>query len=56
MNEFASVRTGKASAGLVENIQAEVYGSMMRIRELANINTPEQRRIKVHGATCFTGS
>jgi ribosome recycling factor len=32
INEFAGVRTGKASAGLVENITAEVYGSMMRIR------------------------
>ena len=33
VNEFAGVRTGKASPALVENIQAEVYGSMMRIRE-----------------------
>jgi ribosome recycling factor len=46
-NEFAGVRTGRASAGLVENIQAEVYGSMMRIRELATITTPEPRTLVI---------
>jgi ribosome recycling factor len=47
VNDFAGVRTGKASAGLVENIQAEVYGSMMRIRELGNISTPEPRMLVI---------
>jgi ribosome recycling factor len=47
LNEFANVRTGKASAGLVENIQAEVYGSLMRIRELASITTPEPRMLVI---------
>ena len=46
-NEFLGVRTGKASAGLVENIQAEVYGSMMRIRELGSISTPEPRMLVI---------
>jgi ribosome recycling factor len=47
VNEFAGVRTGKASAALIENIQVEVYGSMMRIRELAGISTPEPRMLVV---------
>jgi ribosome recycling factor len=47
VNEFAGVRTGKASPSLVENIQVEVYGSMMRIRELAAINTPESRQLVI---------
>jgi len=47
VREFAAVRTGKASPALVENIQAEVYGSMMRIRELANISTPEPRMLVI---------
>jgi len=42
-HEFTSIRTGKASPSLVENIQVDVYGSMMRIRELAGITTPESR-------------
>src|SRR5476649_1499478 len=46
-NEFAGVRTGKASASLVENIIVEVYGSQMRIRELAGITTPEARILVV---------
>ena len=47
VNEFAGVRTGKASAGLVENILVEVYGSHMRIRELAGITTPEPRTLSI---------
>jgi ribosome recycling factor len=47
VREFAAVRTSKASPALVENIQAEVYGSMMRIRELANITTPEPRMLVI---------
>ena len=47
VNEFAGVRTGKASASLVENIIVEVYGSQMRIRELAGITTPEPRMLVI---------
>lgn len=46
-HEFAGVRTGKASPALVENIVVEVYGSQMRIRELAGITTPEPRVIVI---------
>jgi ribosome recycling factor len=46
-NEFAGVRTGKASPSLVENILVEVYGSQMRIRELAGISTPESRMLMI---------
>ena len=47
MNEFAGVRTGKASPALVENVMVEVYGSQMRIRELAGITTPEPRQLVI---------
>jgi ribosome recycling factor len=47
IHEFAAVRTGKASASLIENIMVEVYGSQMRIRELAGITTPEPRQLLV---------
>jgi ribosome recycling factor len=47
VNGFAGVRTGKASPGLVENIQADVYGSLMRVRELATITTPEPRMLVI---------
>ena len=47
LNEFAGVRTGKASSALVENIMVEVYGAQMRIRELAGITTPEPRMLVI---------
>ena len=47
VNEFAGVRTGKASSALVENVLVEVYGSQMRIRELAGITTPEPRTLAI---------
>ncbi|MEI6084634.1 MAG: ribosome recycling factor [Verrucomicrobiota bacterium] len=46
-NEFAKIRTGKASASLVENIQVDAYGAHMRLRELAGIATPEPRLIVI---------
>jgi ribosome recycling factor len=46
-HEFAGVRTGKASPGLVENIMVEVYASHMRLRELAGITTPEPRMLVI---------
>lgn len=47
--EFAGVRTGKASPGLVENIDVHVpsYGSSMKIKGLAIITVPEPRMIMV---------
>ena len=47
VNEFAGVRTGKASPALIENVIVEVYGSQMRIRELAGITTPEPRTLAI---------
>src|SRR5664279_4051499 len=47
VNEFAGVRTGKASPALVENLLVEVYGSQMRVRELAGITTPEPRTLTI---------
>ena len=46
-HEFSGVRTGKASPALVENIMVEVYGSQMRLRELAGITTPEHRMLVI---------
>lgn len=46
-HEFAGVRTGKASPGLVENLVVEAYDSQMRLRELAGITTPEHRMLVI---------
>ena len=46
-HEFASVRTGKASPALVENIDVEAYGSQMKLKQLALITTPEPRLLVI---------
>lgn len=46
-HEFASVRTGKASPALVENIDVEAYGSAMKLKQLALITTPEPRLLVI---------
>ncbi len=47
VNEFAGVRTGKASPSLIENVMVEAYGSNMRLKELATIGAPEARMLMV---------
>lgn len=46
-HEFAAVRTGKASPALVENIDVEAYGSVMKLKQLALITTPEPRLLVI---------
>lgn len=46
-HEFNSIRTGKASPSLVEDIRVECYGSQMPIKEMAGISTPEPRLILI---------
>jgi len=47
VHEFAAVRTGKASPGLVENVDVQAYGSTMKLKQLALITTPEARLLVV---------
>lgn len=49
VQDFATVRTGKASPGLIENLDVHVhsYGSTMKLRQLAVISTPEPRMLEV---------
>ncbi|HEX8310156.1 MAG TPA: ribosome recycling factor [Chthoniobacteraceae bacterium] len=46
-HEFSSVRTGKASPAIVENIDVEAYGSQMKLKQLALITTPEPRMLVI---------
>jgi len=47
VHEFAAVRTGKASPGLVENVDVRAYGSTMKLKQLALITTPDPRLLVV---------
>ncbi len=45
--EFASLRTGRASASLLDQINVEAYGSTMPINQVGAISVPEARMITV---------
>lgn len=46
-SEFSSVRTGKASPALVENILVPYYGTPTRLRDMAGISTPDPKLIVI---------
>lgn len=45
--EFASLRTGRASAGLLEQVMVEAYGAKSPITQVAGISVPDPRSITV---------
>src|ERR1700716_229117 len=45
--ELGGLRTGRASASLVDPIQVEAYGSHMPLNQLATVSVPEPRLISV---------
>jgi ribosome recycling factor len=49
IHEFSTVRTGKASPSLIENLDVYIhsYGSQMKLKQLAVISTPEPRMLTV---------
>jgi ribosome recycling factor len=46
--EFGGLRTGRASASLLEPVMVEAYGSTVPLTQLANVNVPEARMITVN--------
>lgn len=45
--EFGGLRTGRASAGILDPITVTAYGNPMPLNQLATINVPEPRLITV---------
>ncbi len=45
--EFSSVRTGKASPGLLDTIRVEAYGSHVPLNQVATVSAPEPRLLVV---------
>ena len=46
--EFASLRTGRASAQMLDPIQVEAYGQMTPINQLGTVNVPEPRMVVIN--------
>ncbi len=45
--EFSGLRTGRASAGLLDPVKVEAYGTPTPITQVATVTTPEPRMITV---------
>jgi ribosome recycling factor len=45
--EMAGVRTGRASTGLLDNVQVEAYGARMPLNQVAGLSIPEPAMIVV---------
>lgn len=45
--ELKALRTGRANSAMLDKVTVEVYGSHLRLKELASINVPEARQIMV---------
>src|SRR2546425_13364711 len=45
--EFNTVRTGRASAALLDRIQIDYYGTKTPLKQLATINVPEPRMLTI---------
>ena len=46
-HELGGLRTGRASASLIEPVQVEAYGQAMPLNQVATISVPEARMLSV---------
>jgi ribosome recycling factor len=46
-SEFAAVRTGRASSGLVEKLKVDAYGSEVPLQQIAGFGVPEPRVLTI---------
>jgi ribosome recycling factor len=45
--EFNTIRTGRASAALLDRVQIDYYGTQTPLKQLATINVPEPRMLTI---------
>lgn len=46
-SEFSTLRTGRASAALLDRIEADYYGEKMPINQISSISIPEPRQLLI---------
>jgi len=45
--ELKGLRTGRANPAILDAVRAEVYGTQMKLKELANLTVPEPRQLLI---------
>jgi ribosome recycling factor len=46
-HKFATLRTGRASTGLLDRVSVDYYGAQTPLRQLATVNAPEPRMLTI---------
>ncbi len=46
-HDFSALRTGRASASMVDGVMVEIYGNMMPLNQVASVSIPEARMISI---------
>jgi ribosome recycling factor len=46
-HDLASLRTGRASASLVDPLQVDAYGAMLPLNQVATVSVPEARMLSI---------
>jgi ribosome recycling factor len=46
--EYASLRTGRASASMLEPVMVDAYGSMTPVNQVGTVNVPEPRMVTIN--------
>ena len=46
-DQFGTVRTGRASASLLDRIEVDYYGTPTQLKQLATVNVPEPRMLTI---------
>ena len=46
-NELVHIRTGRASVGLLDIVDVDVYGSKMKLNQVATVTAPEARLLVI---------
>ena len=54
--EFSSIRTGKASASLLDTVRVEMYGQHMALNQVASVSAPEPRLLSLRSRSTTASS
>jgi ribosome recycling factor len=46
-HELVHIRTGRASAGMLDGLEVEVYGQKMKLNQLGTVSAPEARLLTI---------
>ena len=46
-SDLQSIRTGRANPAILDSVMVEVYGTNMRLKDIASVTTPEARQLLI---------